>query len=177
MIRYTCLVLCLTGLMNASAQTGSPTADTVMQRALRKAKTENKNLFIIFHASWCGWCHKMDTAMNDPVCKKYFDDNYIIEHLTILESKNKKHLENPGAEALYKKYAPEDSGIPFWLVYDASGALIADSKMPDGNNSGCPATKAEVDHFISVLKKSSKLDEGELQTIYKRFRGNEPGSK
>ena len=149
-------------------------ADSILSRALSKAKAEKKNVFVIFHASWCGWCRKMDAAMNDPACKPFFDANYVVEHLTILESKDKKNLENPGAEALFKKYAPADSGIPFWLIYDAQGMLIADAKMPDGSNAGCPATVNEVAHLIQTLKRSSSIDEKTSKAIFERFRRNEP---
>ncbi|MBK7374589.1 MAG: hypothetical protein IPJ02_03205 [Chitinophagaceae bacterium] len=51
---------------------------------------------LIFHASWCGWCHKMDTSLNDISVKRFFDDNFVITHITVLESKGKERLENPG---------------------------------------------------------------------------------
>lgn len=42
-----------------------------------------------------------------------------------------------------------------------------------GENSGCPAEENEVDYFISVLKKTSKLSKSDLLIIAKRFRENE----
>ncbi len=170
------LLLLTTISVTTMAQATPPSADEVLKKAFAKAKVEKKNVFIMFHASWCGWCRKMDTAMNDPECKKFFQDNYVIEHLVIQESDDKKALENPGAEELYKKHAntPRSGGIPFWIVYDAKGNVIADAKMPNGDNSGCPAAKEEVDHFISVLKKSSKIDEKTTKIVFDRFRKNEP---
>ena len=174
----TCMLL----LLLANAQQKIPTTEQVLKEAYAQATKENKNVFIIFHASWCGWCHKMDTALNDPSLKKYFDNNYIIRHLTVLESANKKSLENNGAEALFTKYAGStNEGIPFWLVFDKKGTLLADSKVrtdgattgPGGSNAGCPASKAEVDYFITVLKKTSSLKEADLNLIAKRFRENE----
>lgn len=162
--------------ISLSAQNTPLSADEVLKKAFAKAKTEKKNVFVLFHASWCGWCRKMDTAMADSVCKPFFDKNYVIEHLTIQESDDKKNLENPGAEELYKKHAntPKSGGIPFWIVYDANGKVLGDAKMPDGNNSGCPAAAEEVEHFISVLKKSSKMDDKTSKAIFIRFRKNEP---
>ncbi|RYY24086.1 MAG: thioredoxin family protein [Chitinophagaceae bacterium] len=150
-------------------------ADKIISDARLVATKENKNIFVIFHASWCGWCHKMDTAMNDPQVKRYFDDNYVIRHLVVLESKNKKNLENPGALELMKMHSEESSGIPFWIVLDQQGKKIFDSreKRPDGtigDNVGCPASESEVNHFISVLKGSSKINESGLQAIRTRFR-------
>lgn len=150
-----------------------PHADSIINNAFYKAKQSGKNVFVMFHASWCGWCRKMDTAMSDPVCKNLFDDNYIITHLTINEVAGKKNLENPGAAELYQKHAPKSSGIPFWLIYNANGKLLADAKMPDGSNSGCPATENEVTHFINALQKSSGIKDSDLKIIYERFRKNE----
>lgn len=157
------------------------TADAILKEAFGKAEAEHKNVMVIFHASWCGWCHKMDKALNDTSCKKFFDDHYIITHLVVKERKENKHLENPGAEALLAKHHGNESGIPFWLMYNSKGELIADCQIrPDsagldtaGKNVGCPASEAEVAHFIKVLRKTSSLSEQQLEVIYKRFRLNE----
>jgi len=96
------------------------------------------------------------------------------------ESDDKKNLENPGADELRKKYHGDGQGIPFWLVFDKDGKLLADSKMRDegggsetGENVGCPASEKEVEYFISVLKKTTKLNSAQLEIIRKRFRQNE----
>ncbi len=69
----------------------TPSADIVLKEARAKAAKENKKLMVIFHASWRIWCHKMDTSLNDPFVKAFFDKNYVITHLTIDESKDKKN--------------------------------------------------------------------------------------
>ena len=155
-------------------------AESVLQEARATAARENKNVFILFHASWCGWCHKMDTAMNDRSVKAFFDNNYVIRHLTVYESDKNKHLENPGALELLTKYHGGEQGIPYWLVFDKDGKLLADSKIrkpgegPEaGSNSGCPASEAEVEHFINILKQTSRLQDSQLSVIRKRFRENE----
>jgi thiol-disulfide isomerase/thioredoxin len=165
-----------------SAQTPA-TAEAIMTEASGIAKAENKKVFIMFHASWCGWCHKMDAAMNEPEMKKFFDDSFVIRHLVVLESGEKKNLENPGASEMMKKYYGDKSGIPYWLIFDANVALLADSKIrpagggPEtGNNVGCPASEAEVAYFIDVLKKTTKLKEADLTLIAQRFRKNESGA-
>ncbi len=162
------------------AQMAPPSAQEVMENAFQQASKENKNVFVIFHASWCGWCHRMDSSMNDAVCKKYFDDNYVIRHLTVDETKDKKNLENPGANEFRKKYGGDGEGIPYWIIFDAKGNLLADSRFrEDGNvngkpgeNSGCPATEKEVTYFIKVLKQTSKLSAEDEAVVAKRFREN-----
>lgn len=176
--RFAFSCICLCAFLLAKAQ--APSADKIMSDAYLVAGTENKNIILIFHASWCGWCHKMDKSMEDPACKKFFDDNYITVHMVVDESKDKKDLETPGGDDFRKKYMGDNQGLPYWMVFDKDGNLLADSRMKKdgenaeaGENTGCPATKEEVEHFIRVLKKTSDLKEEELATIEKRFRKNE----
>lgn len=172
----------LSCLINLNAQQTPASADEILKDAYLQAAKQNKKVFIIFHASWCGWCHRMDSSLNDKVCKLFFDDNFVIRHLVVFESKGKENLENPGALELLTRHKGNDKGIPYWLVFDKDGSLLADSKMrvegagldADGDNSGCPATKEEVDHFIKVLKKTTSLNQEALDIIEKRFRQNEP---
>jgi thioredoxin-related protein len=170
------LVISLLAAVVVQAQPAPP-ADKILKDAMQRAGKEHKNVFIIFHASWCGWCHRMDSIMNNAACKKLFNDNYVIEHLTVLESKDKKGQENPGGEAVLKKYNGEGQGIPFWLIFDAKGNLLADCQIrpngaaltTKGNNTGCPATTEEVAHFIKVLQKTADLNAGQLAIIEKNF--------
>ncbi len=167
--------LFITGLANAQEQAKS--ADLILKDAYAKAAKEKKKVFVIFHASWCGWCHKMDDAMNDASCKQLFDDNYVICHLVVLESEKNKNLENPGAMELLKKYHGDKQGIPFWLVLNKEGKLLGDSQIrpagasldTTGENIGCPAKKEEVAAFLKVLKSTSSLSDVQLAVIGKRF--------
>jgi len=158
--------------MSSSAQS-TPTADAILKEARAKAAKENKNVMVIFHASWCGWCHKMDTLLNDPSIKDFFYKNYVITHLVISESKDKKNLENPGAAELNKQWGGADQGIPFWVIIDNNGKILADSQKKRGENVGCPATAEEVAHFINVLKKTSSITDDQIAKVEKRFRRNE----
>jgi len=162
------------------AQKAPLSAEEIMKEAFTSAKKQNKKVLVMFHASWCGWCHKMDTSLNDPSVKKLFDDNFVIRHLVVFESKGKENLENPGALEMITQYNGKDQGIPFWLIFDKDENFLADSRMKvkiNGveklQNTGCPASKEEVDHFIGVLKKTTELNDDQLQIIRTRFRRNE----
>jgi thiol-disulfide isomerase/thioredoxin len=176
------LLLFFALISSASMAQGTvPSAEQILAPAFEKAKTEKKNVIVIFHASWCGWCRKMDAAMNDKLVRKFFTDNYITVHLTVDESTDKKNLENSGASDIKKKYKGHEAGLPFWLIMAENRTLLADSYirkegMPmnePGENIGCPATEEEVRAFINVLKKTSRLNEIALKAIEKRFRQNE----
>ncbi len=164
-----------------SAQKGPmPSASTVMSRAEVKAKKENKNILLIFHASWCPLCKKMEACLNDPSCKKMFDDNYVIAYLDVLESKDKKKLENPGGLDLLKEYRAEEAGLPFWVILDSHGMLLFDSRIRPkgtgldvpGKNVGCPTQVDEVNFFVKVLKETSNLKDTDLSVIQELFSKN-----
>jgi thioredoxin-related protein len=149
-----------------------PSAEKVLSDARKVAAKENKKVLVLFHASWCGWCKKMEKAMEEPALKPLFEKNYVIRWLTVYESPARKGEENPGAEDLLKQYKGNDQGIPYFLIFDAKGKMLADSQKAPGENVGCPAEPDEVAYFVSVLKKTTSLTERELQTVAERFRKN-----
>jgi thiol-disulfide isomerase/thioredoxin len=154
-----------------------PSVDSVLAEAFRLAGQQQKNVFILFHASWCGWCHRMDKAMADTSCREYFENSYVIRHLVVDESPEKRALEHPGVYEFRRRYGGEGQGIPFWLVFDAKGALLADSRMPNadgspGNNCGCPADGEEVSYFVRIVQKTSRLTNEALEAIRQRFLKN-----
>jgi hypothetical protein len=165
----------------AQQATTPPAADAVMKEAYAKAKAENKNVILMFHASWCGWCKRMTACFEDPTCSKFFDDNYVITYLDILENPDKKSLENPGAMDILKNLKGDpEGGIPYWVIITPQGKVLGTSYMPhaDGtpgtgkDNVGCPAEDNEVTYFTSLLKNSSKLTDDQLAVIATRFHKN-----
>ncbi len=172
-----CLLLCV---LFASAQKPPEHANDILKQACEIAGKESKNVMIIFTASWCGWCKKMDKSIEDAACKDYFEKNYVIRHLVVDESKDKLNLENPGAKEFRAKHNGDGQGIPFWLIFDKDGNMLADSKMRkdkdgprDGDNTGCPANEKEVNYFISVLQKTSNITSPQIESVRKRFREND----
>ncbi len=163
------------------AQTAQPSANDILKRAVLDAGDQNKKVLLMFHASWCVWCHKMDSSLNDISCKKFFDDNFIIAHLTVMESKGKENLENPGGKEMMEKFNGKDQGLPYWVVLDKNYTLLFDSQIRTtaadgkvtGSNVGCPASQKEVDYFIEILNKTTSLTASQLAIIAKRFRQNE----
>jgi thiol-disulfide isomerase/thioredoxin len=182
MKRYLTIILALALSYSVLAQTAPQPAETVLKNAYALAAKENKKVILIFHASWCGWCKKMEASINDPLCNKFFNDNYVVAYLDVQEHPDKKSLENSGGGELMKKYNADNAGLPFWLILDAKGYTLANSEAhADGtpstdlaDNVGCPASENEVAAFVKILKATSNLDDKALEIIKTRFRKNEP---
>ena len=97
---------------------------------VEEATKENKLVFLMFHASWCGWCHRMDSLMNTPATKPLFSKYFVVTHLVTGENGPKKVLDNPGANELMIKYNGDKQGIPYWVFLTPKGKLLSDSRMP-----------------------------------------------
>ena len=159
------------------AQESVPTAESVLTDAYVKAAAANKKVFVIFHASWCGWCRKMDSALADPGIAPLIDKNYVVTHLTVYEQKGKQHLENPGAREVITEWKGEGQGLPYWVILDHTGQRLADSQIrkggllssDKGENAGCPVSPEELAHLRAVLIHTSSLSSQEIDKVIERF--------
>lgn len=152
-------------------------ADYIMALAKKQAKKEKKNVMIMWHASWCGYCHLMDSLMHREEVAEFFEGNYVIEHMVVKERKDLIHLENPGADSLLASYHGDKAGIPFWVILDKKGNLLGDSYMREdgvgmdepGQNTGCPLQDNEVAHLQKILKETSDIDQEGLDMVKSVF--------
>lgn len=173
-ILFAALILVLQ-ITHIQAQTPVP-ATKILSKALEQAKKEKKKVFLMYHASWCGWCKKMDKAIEDASCKVIFDKNFVIIHLTVQETEQNKKLENKGAAELLVQHNGAEAGLPFWVFLDEKGKVIENAKLREsgesldkGQNIGCPAEKNEVEAFIEKLQLVGNFSKDDLTTIRKRF--------
>ncbi|HEX3934613.1 MAG TPA: thioredoxin family protein [Puia sp.] len=161
----------------APHRTTPPSADEIIKQACAEATATHKKVMVLFHASWCTWCHKLDTLMASPECKPLFDQYFVVCHLIISEAPEKRDQENPGAQELYDKYADRNSGIPFFLIMTPDGTVIADSRIKpagakpgsSGNNIGYPASKAEIDYYLRTLRETTSLTAAQLTIIREKL--------
>ena len=174
------ILVCLLALLlspaakNQSAQTEP--AQKILQEAVKNAQSSDKTVFLIFHASWCSWCKRLDAALSDPEVNKIMDANYVITHLDVLESKDKKDLENAGGDTIMKDLGGEKSGLPYYAFLDAKGKKIADSNvMPKNQNIGYPGSEEEIIEFEKLLRQTAlRMTDDQRNQVVAYFRKNAP---
>jgi thioredoxin-related protein len=150
-----------------AGQSKPPSADEVLAKAVQTAKAQQKNVLIHFGASWCTWCKHLDEMLESHEVGKLFQNNYVIAHLTIQESKDKVALENPGAQEMVDAAGGNGAGVPVYIFFDAMGNRLATSMaMPDGGNIGHPATPEEIKAFDGLLARTApRMTETERKQI------------
>jgi len=155
-VTFLVLVMILATVVARSQSEKPENANIVLKAAFQQAGEANKTVLLIFHASWCGWCKRLDAVLENPDIKKIIDDHYVVTHLDVMESGAKKTLENPGGNELMKEYGGEKSGLPFYAFLTSQGKKTADSNvMPKDQNIGYPGTPEEIVAFDNLLKQTA----------------------
>ncbi|MBX3120180.1 MAG: thioredoxin family protein [Fimbriimonadaceae bacterium] len=149
-------------------------AKFVIDRACILAEKENKNVLIIYHASWCSWCKRLDAVLNQkdvaPIMGKY----YVITHLDVLEQTPEgKKLENLGGYDLMKAQGGETAGLPFLVIMNPKQKVLLNSMMKIADkevNMGCPYEQVEIENFLMMLRKTApKITEPEIRVVWSAF--------
>jgi len=171
-------VICLlmAGSIAAQAQKPLP-ADKVMEAAYAKSKETNKNVMLIFHATWCSWCKRLEKAMDDPTMKALFEKYFVITYLDVLENGEKvAQFENPGGKAIMDNLGGAKSGIPFFAMIDKDAKTLATSNvMPKDSNIGYPGSFDEMLAFMKVIKTGApKMKDDEAFSMIDFFWKNRP---
>ena len=154
------------------ALAGPPAAESVLTAAAKAGKPGKKNILVVFHASWCGWCRKLEGVLSAPSAKEILERHYERAGLTVLERGEKEALENAGAEELLASIAGKDAGLPFTAVLDRKSRLpIATSNTSGpGTNIGFPGKADELDRFVGMLRKGApRMTAAEAETIRAAF--------
>jgi len=170
--------LILIAVSLASAQSTKPeSADVILKAALQTAGSSQKSVLVLFHASWCSWCKRLDKVLEEPSIHKPMDENYVITRLDVFENGEKAEtLENPGGRTIAADLGGEQSGLPFYAFLDAKGKKLADSNvMPKNQNIGYPGSPEEIEAFGKLLQATApRMSDQQRSVILEYLHKNAP---
>jgi thioredoxin-related protein len=172
-IQWTSFVLLLSAVLAQTCAAQPGPARKILDSAIKEAGSSHRTVFLIFHASWCGWCKRLDAVLETPEVKKLIEENYVVVRLDVLERADRiQTLENPGGQEIMSDLGGKDSGLPFYAFIDGEGKKIADSKVvgPAKENIGYPGSEEEITQFENLLKQTAhRLTDEQRARVMKHF--------
>ena len=107
----------------------SADAPTQVAQALAKAKSDNKQLMIVFGANWCGDCKMLDGEFKKPALKALLDANYVIVKVDVNRFNKNLDVVRPYGEVIKKGIPSIVIATPAnQLVYATNGGELADAR-------------------------------------------------
>jgi thiol-disulfide isomerase/thioredoxin len=140
-----------------------PTRDAqqMLDEALAKAQAEDKRVFFILSASWCGPCRMLARFLAPH--KSELEKHFVFVKLDVSRDEHAGELRERFKESA-------SGGVPWYCILNAEDAkVLCTSNVPEANpssgnsNMGFPTLPNEVEHFVGMLKSTApRLTEEKL---------------
>ncbi len=116
-------------------------AEQALTAALERAGSEDKRVLVHVGNPYCGWCKVLTRFLHDH--EDVLARDYVDLKIDTLRMPH-------GDEVAARLRPAGSSGVPWMVILDARGEVLATSVGPEGN-CGYPVAPAEVEHFLSML--------------------------
>ena len=138
-------------------------AELMLSGGLATASAEQKRVFLIMSASWCGPCRMLARFLYAN--KAELGRHYVFVKLDVSRDTH--------AQTLLDRYEGKDAanGVPWYVILDRTGKPLVTSNAKEtqdygSSNIGFPSSKEGIDHFLSILRQTAPgLSEPVLKTL------------
>jgi len=148
-------------------------AEQLRADAQAQAKSEGKQVFLLFTHPTASWSQVFEAYHADPAVSRVLQRHFVLTRIDAGQT--------PGGEQMYLEYGGTNT-FPSFAILDAHGMMLANSG--DGaQNIGFPTSPEEVDRYFAALKTACpKLDDEEIDVLRAKLKelrpneGSEPGN-
>ena len=116
-------------------------AQELLNETLKRAKDENKRVFIQETATWCGPCWTLSQYLDKT--RAVWEKDYIWLKMD--------HRWTGANELMQKIRNGAEGGIPWIAILDSDGKLLATSNDESGENVGFPTSQLAKSHFRKMI--------------------------
>ncbi|MFN0006889.1 MAG: thioredoxin family protein [Planctomycetota bacterium] len=123
-------------------------AEDVLAAGLREAKLAEKLVFLHFGTPWCGWCRKLEAWMETEEVSAILSGEFVGVKIDLDRTLG-------GNEVRARLGGVAEAGLPWFVILDPSGLVVARGDMPEGGAIGFPYEAAEIQAFGAMLAKGA----------------------
>ena len=107
----------------------SADAPAQVSQALAQAKSDNKQVMIVFGANWCGDCKMLDGEFKKSAMKALLDTNYVVVKVDVNRFNKNLDVVKPYGDVIKKGIPSIVIATPAnQMVYATNGGELADAK-------------------------------------------------
>ncbi len=128
-------------------------ARTALEAGLQEAAATDRLVFLHSGAPWCGWCRRLEAWLERDDIAPIFSKDFVDVKVDVEEMSD--------GEALMDGYAPGYRGVPFLVILDADGRVLADSFAPNGRNIGSPIQEWEIEYWNQMMRQTARRITGD----------------
>lgn len=136
-------------------------AEAVLKEGVAAAKADGKLVLLHFGAPWCVYCRKLDAWLARDDVRARLGRAYVDVKIDV-----DRMISGPELFERYR-HGSKNAGLPWMaIVNPASAARAMATSDARSGNIGFPGSPEEIDHFIVMLKQTSKkLDASALDAL------------
>ena len=140
-------------------------AEAVLEQGLKRARNEDKMVFLHFGAPWCGFCRLLEQFIERDDISEILAKHFIDVKIDVDRMTDGKELD--------KRFRDDSKGIPWIAILDGGGKVSVTSTAPGAENIGFPVESSEIGHFMDMLRSSAKrMTPQEASVIQKALEEN-----